>query len=97
MWLSRLWKVELGDTVDSLTEAISSIRGNMDKLPLEVYGRILTPDQKIADINVADNEQLILEWKIVLSEEDRKAWAFDPKNKKSRKIGMYASRLPKEV
>ena len=35
-------------------------------MPFEVAGTVLKPHQLIQDVNVADGEPLILEWKIAL-------------------------------
>ena len=68
----------------------------MDKLPVEIHGRVLQPFERVEDVNVADGEVLIFEWKVGVDPENSKPWAFDPKthvNKKRRVISN--SRLPK--
>lgn len=47
----------------------------------------------IDEINVADDDLMLLEWKIAFDREDEKAWAYEPKSKKNRK-GQLRSRLP---
>jgi hypothetical protein len=48
-------------------------------LPIEVHGRVLLPHELIDEINVADDELILLEWKISFERDDEKAWAFEPK------------------
>ena len=48
-------------------------------LPIEVHGRVLLPHQLIDEINVADDDLILLEWKISFDEDDRKCYAYDPK------------------
>ena len=43
---------------------MDTIRGDTSKLPVQVHARILQPHELIQDANVADGEQLILEWRI---------------------------------
>ena len=38
--------------------------GDLSNLPIEVHGRLLLPHQLIDEINVADDEMILLEWKI---------------------------------
>ena len=47
----------------------------------------------IDEINVADDDLILLEWKIGFDREDEKAWAYEPKSKKKRR-GLMKSRLP---
>ena len=44
-------------------------------MPVEVYGRVLDPLQRVDEANIADDEQIIFEWKIVLTDEIDKCWA----------------------
>ena len=58
---SRLWVFEQGDSIEELE---SQIEADSRNLPIEIHGRILQPHQLIDEINVADDEMILLEWKI---------------------------------
>lgn len=45
-------------------------------MPHEVAGIILSPHQMIQDVNVADGEPLILEWKIDLEDDADAPYAY---------------------
>lgn len=49
------------------------------KMPTEIQGKLLEPHQLIQDINVADGESIILEWKVALDPDSTNPWAYDPK------------------
>ena len=66
-------------------------------MPYEVAGRVLSPHQLIQDVNVADGEALILEWKIALEVDAELPYAYNPKPN-AKKRGLYReSRLPEEL
>lgn len=50
-----------------------------NNMPTEVQGRILEPYQLIQDIDVADGDTLILEWRVSLGVEQAVPFAYDPK------------------
>ena len=66
-------------------------------MPTEFAGRILENYQYIADINVADGESLIIEWKVALEPNAKVPYAYDPKPNAKRKAFQYESRLPEEL
>ena len=61
----RLWKMEGDETIEDVESSLDA-----KNFPNEVPGRILYPYQLVQDVNVADGEPLVLEWKIAL---ERKA------------------------
>jgi len=61
---SRLWVFEQNDTIEDLEHNLSEKSQDVSKLPIEVHGRILQSHQLIDEINVADDELILLEWKI---------------------------------
>lgn len=66
-------------------------------MPYEVAGTVLSPHQMIQDVNVADGEPLILEWKIALEDDADAPYAYEPKAT-AKKRGIYRdSRLPEEL
>lgn len=66
-------------------------------MPFEVKGTVLRPCQMIQDVNVADGEPLILEWKIALENDAEVPYAYDPKPT-AKKRGLYRdSRLPEDL
>ena len=66
-------------------------------MPFEVAGTVLSPHQMIQDVNVADGEPLILEWKIGLESDAEAPYAYEPKAT-TKKRGIYRdSRLPEEL
>ena len=94
--LCRLWKFEGQDTLSDCKQAIEMIKGDMSKLPIQVHARILQPHEFISDANIADNEQIVLEWRININLEPDKPWAFDPKNEKRKRTNKN-SRLPQAI
>ena len=48
-------------------------------MPTEIQGRVLQPHQLVQDINVADNETIIIEWKVALNSDAAVPFAYDPK------------------
>lgn len=75
---------------------MSKASGDLNNLPIEVHGRILLDYQTIDEIQVADDDLILLEWKIQFGEEVEKAWAYDPKSDKKNK-GSLKSRLPEAI
>ena len=69
------------------------------KMPTEIQGRILEPYQLIQDINVADNETIILEWKVALNNDAAVPYAYDPKPnvKKKAQFSNQQSSLPEDM
>jgi hypothetical protein len=91
--LSRLWVFEQGDNIQDLEYQLSQVSNDLSNLPIEVHGRLLLDHQTIDEINVADDELILLEWKISFEKENERAWAYDPKTNKKKK-GSLRSRLP---
>ncbi len=56
--------MEGDDTFHDIKEALDS-----KNLPNEVPGKVLEPYMLVQDINVADGEPLILEWKVGLDDD----------------------------
>lgn len=69
----RLWKMEGDETFQDISDALTQ-----QELPVAVSGRVFEPHQLIQDINVADGECLILEWKIALEKSSKMPYAYDP-------------------
>lgn len=93
--LCRLWKFEGNETLSDIKEALESTSHDMKNLPVEVHGRVLQPYEFVEDIKVADQEMLILEWRLSLTEKSDTPWAFDPKSNISKKKRYgKGSRLP---
>lgn len=69
----RLWKLEGDETVQ---DVFDSLDGN--NYPNAVNGRILEPYMLVADANIADDECIILEWKINIDPESKSPWVYDP-------------------
>ena len=91
----RLWKFEGQETFADIKEALEDVGSNMDKLPIEVHGRILQSYELIEDINVADNDVLVFEWKVAFDPKSEKPWAFEPKSHVNKRKRLVAnSRLP---
>ena len=69
------------------------------KMPTEIQGRILEPYQLIQDINVADNDTIILEWKVALNNDAAVPYAYDPKPnvKKKAQFSNQQSSLPEDM
>lgn len=61
---SRLWKLEGNETFDDAKQMLVDVDNNVEKMPLAIQARILTPDLKIEDANIADNELIVLEMMI---------------------------------
>jgi ubiquitin C-terminal hydrolase len=72
---------------------LNQLSSDLSNLPIEVHGRILQSHQLIDEINVADDDLILLEWKISFDKEGEKAWAYDPKSTKKKK-GSLKSKLP---
>jgi hypothetical protein len=45
---------------------------------MSIQGRILNPEQKIDDINVADNEIIVMEMTIMISPDEPNTYLFKP-------------------
>jgi ubiquitin C-terminal hydrolase len=88
----RLWKLEGDDT-------FSDVRDSLDarNMPTPIAGRLLEPHQLVADINVADGEGLVLEWKVALEKSSTCPWAYEPAVNAKRKKIQKESRLPEEL
>jgi len=93
--LSRLWVFEQGDTIQDLEYQLAQLSSDLSNLPVEVHGRILQNHQLIDEINVADDDLILLEWKIAFDKEDEKAWAYDPKSKVKK--NKLRSKLPEKL
>lgn len=95
---SRLWVFEQDDSFSDLEYAVNEKIRKKTIFPVEIHGRILLDHQLIEEINVADDEIILLEWKIEMAYENShpKAWAFEPKSKKSKK-SLCRSRLPEKI
>ena len=90
-----MWKFEGQESFADIKEALEDVGQNLEKLPIEVHGRVLQPHEFIEDINVGDNEVLIFEWKVAVDPSAEKPWAFEPKSQiKKRKRSVVNSRLP---
>jgi hypothetical protein len=91
--LTRLWRFGSTDDYESLASA------KLDKkyLPVEVHGMVLAPSDKIEDINVADDETIICEFRIVFDPDDESGWACKPLEKRRNKIRGFKSKLNEEM
>ena len=67
-----------------------------DNLPNEIPGRILEPYMLIQDVNVADGEHLVLEWKIGVRDDSEQPYCYDPKPNAKRKAFTKETKLPEE-
>ena len=54
-------------------------------MPTEVQGRILEKHSYVADINVADDQTIILEWRVALEPTAKVPYAYEPKPNARRK------------
>lgn len=88
----RLWKMEGDTNIQDVEEALDS-----KNLPCEIQGRVLDPFMLVQDVNVADNETIILEWKISTSKDPETPYAYDPKPDVKRKALYKESNLPEEL
>lgn len=79
--LSRLWRFGNSDDFDSIKEAMAGIGSDYSQLPIEVHGSVLDPEARIEDINVADDELIMFEWRIVFDPKDVTGWSFNPVDK----------------
>jgi hypothetical protein len=61
---------------------MSQIGSDYSSLPIEVHGTVFDPEARVEDVNVADDELIMLEWRIVFDPEDPNGWAFNPVDKK---------------
>ena len=66
-------------------------------MPFEVAGTVLSPHQLIQDVNIADGEALILEWKIALEPDAEVPYAYNPKATVRRRGVYRESRLSEEL
>ena len=73
--LSRLFRFGSSDEFDSMSAAQNAIGTDYSQLPLEVHGKVLDPHELIEDINVADDELIIFEWRIVFDPKDEGGWS----------------------
>ena len=77
---------------DTFQDVKESLDGS--NMPTETPGRVLEPYMLVQDINVADGEPLILEWKVDISDNAQVPYAYDPKPNVKRKAVQMSSRLP---
>lgn len=89
---SRLWKMEGDTTFADVKDSLDS-----NKLPVEIQGRVLDPFLLVQDIEVADGESLIIEWRIQLGANIAQPYAYDPKPNLKRKGVQVESRLPADM
>ena len=61
-----------------------------------MHARILEPHTLVQHANIADNEQLVLEYRIKIDFEEDVPFVFNPKNEK-RKRKNLKSRLPEHI
>ena len=94
--ISRLWRFGNTDDFDSIKEAMSQIGGKYDQLPIEVHGKVLDPEELIENINVADDEMIMFEWRIVFDPHEDGGWAFNPQEKRKTRLRGFQSRLTEE-
>ena len=94
--LSRLWVFGHHDNIQDLEIQLSKVSSDQNKLPIEVHGRLLLPYMLVEDINVADDEMIVLEWKISFDVESKCPWAFNPTQTKKSKASLR-SRLPENL
>ena len=68
-------------------ETFQDIENSLDanNLPNEVPGRVFKPYHQVQDLNVADGESIILEWKIALENKAAVPYAYDPRPNVKRK------------
>lgn len=88
----RLWKLEGDETVQDVIEALD---GN--NYPNAVNGRVLEPFMLVNDANIADDECIILEWKINIDPRSKNPWVYDPKPNSRKSRFERDSRLPEEL
>lgn len=72
---------------------MAAVSNDYSQLPIEVHGTLLDPFALIEDINVADDELIMFEWRIVFDPKDETGWAYNPVDKKRSKIRGFKSRL----
>lgn len=63
---SRLWKFEGDDTFEDAQQLGAANSKDLSKLPLAIQGRILEPNQRIDDLDVADCEIIVMEMTIII-------------------------------
>ena len=91
--LSRLWRFGTSDDFESIQDSMKAISNDYNQLPIDVHGTLLDPDSFIEDINVADDELIMFEWRIVFDPKDEGGWAFNPGAVKKTKIKGFKSHL----
>ena len=92
MDLCRLWKLEGDETVQDVFDSLDG-----DNYPNAVNGRVLDPFMLVCDANIADDECLILEWKINIDANAKSPWVYDPKPNNRRNRFEKESRLPEDL
>lgn len=93
---SRLWVFEHQDNIQDLEYQLSKVSSDTSNLPIEVHGRLLQPHMLIDDINVADDDMIVLEWRISFEPDAKTPWAYLPTATKKTK-GKLRSRLPENL
>lgn len=78
-----------------MQDVIESLDGS--NYPNAVNGRVLEPYMLISDANVADEEVLILEWKINIDPNSKVPYVYDPKPNNRKSKFERDSRLPEDL
>jgi ubiquitin C-terminal hydrolase len=65
---------------------VTEIKNDLSGLPFQIQGRILDPNSKIEDIQVADGELILLEMKIHFEEDHKTPYVFNPTSEKRQKV-----------
>ena len=90
----RVWKLEGDETFQDIRD---SLEERKEKVPIAVSGRVLESYLTIADANIADNEVLVLEWRIALDKDAETPFAYDPKPNARKNRFQRESRLPEDL
>eukprot|EP00350_Pseudokeronopsis_sp_OXSARD2_P003695 CAMPEP_0170547770 /NCGR_PEP_ID=MMETSP0211-20121228/6101_1 /TAXON_ID=311385 /ORGANISM="Pseudokeronopsis sp., Strain OXSARD2" /LENGTH=322 /DNA_ID=CAMNT_0010852937 /DNA_START=359 /DNA_END=1327 /DNA_ORIENTATION=+ len=61
MTMSRLWRLDTGETVQDIEAYFESEMDSIQNFPLQVRGRVLMWDEVVGNINVADADVLLYE------------------------------------
>ena len=91
MSMARLWRLDIGEDVFEIEKFYEVERS--ESLPIYIRGRILSENEVIEDINVADNDVLLYEVKLIghLYLQKNNLFAFVPKSfaEKERKQNNF--------
>jgi hypothetical protein len=80
---SRIWRFGNSDDFDSVKQAFSKVGAKHDLFPIEVHGKVLEDHELIEEVNIADGELILFEFRIVFNDPPtQKSWAFAPLEKK---------------